>query len=79
MEDRRAHGAPLERGMIIIESYKHRAPLEHWAYDRQGTNHLKRKANQHSECQLFAAQRDQWVDFRGAARWKVTRKQGDAN
>ena len=27
----RAHGAPLERGMIMISSYKHGAPPEHYA------------------------------------------------
>jgi hypothetical protein len=40
MDDGRAHGAPLERELIMIYSYKHGAPPEHCAYRHQGRNHF---------------------------------------
>ena len=41
MDYGRAHGAPLERGLIMIYSYKHRAPPQHCAYRRQGLTTLR--------------------------------------
>jgi hypothetical protein len=43
MDNGRAHRAPLEREMIMIENYKHGAPPEHCAHRRQGTNPFSAK------------------------------------
>jgi hypothetical protein len=56
MDDGRAHRAPLERGMIMIESYKHGAPPEHFAHCRQSTKHFSCKATCRLESESLADQ-----------------------
>ena len=54
IDDARAHGAPLERGITLIWSYKHGAPPEHCVHSRQGTNHFSAKPSLSSKLSIYS-------------------------
>lgn len=52
-------------------------PVQYWKEkaESETIEDVRKQQWPHISIQLFVPQRDQRIDFRGAARWKVTRKQ----